>query len=399
MMQAWREVHERVRRIRRDRAALDHAELSVLRDVEKHRVWTQLSYGTLLEYLEAELGYGARAAYDRLRVAYELAALPLLDAAFAKGERCFTAVRELTRVATPETEGKWLAWSAGKSLRDIERGVVGRAKGMLPEDPIDHEALVEDLRYSVTGATAALVRQARQVMCTERGSVPEDDEFLAALAHAFLDGSGREDKPAYQIAVTTCESCAKGWQTGAGVEFPISASAVERAKSDALVIGSIDGLVPDRAKHVVPPAVRRMVHARDGHRCRVPGCTASAHLEIAHVDGIAASGKIDNRPGNLLTICDAHHVAQHDGRLRIGRVAGEVMIERLEHPAPARVKAAARDALMWRGYGPRQAAEVVGRVVGAREFAHVDKMEDVVGLVVEEAVAALERSAGAVAPT
>jgi len=176
------------------------------------------------------------------------------------------------------------------------------------------------------------------------------------------------------------------------VQFPITAAAVERAKSDALVIGAVNGVVPERAKHVVPKSVRRMVFARDGHCCQVPGCTASAHLEIAHVDGIAESGKIDNRPGNLLAVCDGHHVAQHDGRLRIRRVDGEVVVERIEHPAPAPVKAAAREALVKMGYGPRQAAEVVGRVVGKIEFAHVENVENVrsvVEMVVRAAVEAL----------
>jgi len=136
-------------------------------------------------------------------VAEEIVALPKLDAAFANGERCFSAVRELTRVATAETEGKWLAWSEGKSIRDIERGVVGHAKGALPDDPVDHENLLEDLRYEVRGSTAAMERQARQALRNERGDVPSDDEFMSALLHAFLDGEGREGKPAYSIAITT----------------------------------------------------------------------------------------------------------------------------------------------------------------------------------------------------
>ena len=127
------------------------------------------------------------------------------------------------------------------------------------------------------------------------------------------------------------------------------------------------------------------VHARV-RRLRV----ARANLEIAHIDGIAESGKINNRPENLLTICDGHHTAQHDGRLRIsGRAPRALVIERIEHPAPSSVKAAARDALVRMGYGPRQSAEVVGRVVGSMDFAHVGKAHEVVTAIITAARAAL----------
>jgi len=48
MMQGWKDVHARVKRMRRDRAALDHAELAVLRDVVTFRVWKELSYSTVI---------------------------------------------------------------------------------------------------------------------------------------------------------------------------------------------------------------------------------------------------------------------------------------------------------------------------------------------------------------
>jgi len=392
----WMVVHERVRAQGKTQAELDHAGLALLREVVAVKVWEQLSYANVIEYLDHMLGYSPRVAYERLRVAHAIVELPELEAALKNGERAFSAVRELTRVATPATEATWIAWSEGKAVRDIERGVFGREKGALPDDPIDHENLLEKLHFDVSCATAALVRQARQTMCKERGGgVPEDDELVAGLAMAYLNGGREGEGPAHQIAITTCASCQKGWQDGAGVQFPITAAAVERAKSDALVIGAIDGVVPQRAKHVVPPAVRRMVLARDGHCCQVPGCIASTNLEIAHVDGIAESRKIDNRPENLLAICDGHHAGQHDGRLRLRRLDGKIVVERIEHPAPAPVKAAARDALMQMGYGPRQSAEVVGRVVGEMDFLHVGNGREVVDTVIAASLEALGPRRGA----
>jgi hypothetical protein len=54
--------------------------------------------------LERTLGYAPRTAQDRLRVARSLGSLPRLTDALACGELSFSAVRELTRVATPASE-------------------------------------------------------------------------------------------------------------------------------------------------------------------------------------------------------------------------------------------------------------------------------------------------------
>ncbi|HEX2688337.1 MAG TPA: hypothetical protein VHN14_17020 [Kofleriaceae bacterium] len=72
---------------------------------------------SVLDYLERALGYAPRTAQDRLRVARALGTLPELTAALAGGELAFSAVRELTRVATPTTEASWLAAARGKNLR------------------------------------------------------------------------------------------------------------------------------------------------------------------------------------------------------------------------------------------------------------------------------------------
>ncbi len=45
-------------------------------------------------------------------MARALATLPLLAQALARGELSYAKVRALTRVATPETEARLLAWGA-----------------------------------------------------------------------------------------------------------------------------------------------------------------------------------------------------------------------------------------------------------------------------------------------
>src|SRR5262245_18455848 len=105
----WRTVDRALRDIAARRAALDAEEARWLREAEALQIWRPLGLVSALDYLERVLGYAPRTAQDRLRVARALGALPQLTAALASGQLPISAVRELSRVATPSTEAAWIA--------------------------------------------------------------------------------------------------------------------------------------------------------------------------------------------------------------------------------------------------------------------------------------------------
>src|SRR5262249_19685382 len=85
---------------------------------------------------------GARLENDRSRIAIDreartLGELTELSDALGRGELAFSAVRELTRVATAETEGAWIDPARDKNLRQIEELVAGHRPGDLPDQPGD----------------------------------------------------------------------------------------------------------------------------------------------------------------------------------------------------------------------------------------------------------------------
>src|SRR6185295_9548027 len=125
----WKTVDRALRSIARRRATLDAEEARWLREAEALQIWRPLGMVSMLDYLERVLGYAPRTAQDHLRVARALGSLPRLTAALASGELAFSAVRELTRVVTPATEGAWLESMRGKNLREIEDKVAHRRPG------------------------------------------------------------------------------------------------------------------------------------------------------------------------------------------------------------------------------------------------------------------------------
>src|ERR1700759_755613 len=105
----WRAVDRRLREYAKHRSALDAAEAFDLVRAEQMKIYVCFGFATLYEYMVRLLGYAPHAARERMRVARSLAALPITTAALARGELTYSAVRELTRVATGETEEAWLA--------------------------------------------------------------------------------------------------------------------------------------------------------------------------------------------------------------------------------------------------------------------------------------------------
>jgi hypothetical protein len=63
------------------------------------------------------------------------------------------------------------------------------------------------------------------------------------------------------------------------------------------------------------PQLRRLVFARDGGRCIVPGCKHWRFIDVHHVVPRAARGP--HRLDNLACLCTAHHRAVHEGVLAI----------------------------------------------------------------------------------
>ncbi len=342
----WRRVDLALRSIASRRAALDAEEAGWLREAERLRIWRELGFVSALDYMERVLGYGPRAAQDRLRVARALATLPRLNAALGAGTLAFSAVRELTRVATASTEGAWCDASVGKNLRQIEQLVADHHVGDLPTDPPDPQAQMHVVRHEVSATTFARLRQARIAIDAEHPSRLDDDQFIAALCESALAdqtvaagvavgaGAAETGRAKHQIALTLCEQCHRGWQHGGGVRVPVDAATVARAECDAQWIGRETAAQPARAHQDISPAVSRLVWHRDGGRCQTPGCRSARGLELHHI--IHRSDGGDHAPSNLTLRCSACHTAHHDGVMTIGGTAPDRLTLQRREPRPAK---------------------------------------------------------------
>lgn len=113
-----------------------------------------------------------------------------------------------------------------------------------------------------------------------------------------------------------------------------------------------------RAQREVTQALRELVGALDGERCRFPGCTRHKKLHAHHVVYWSHGGSTDL--DNLVLVCSRHHTLIHaqafslvlHRRLEVATAEG---VPLLHHPAPAWGDAAA----LARGCGQAVSAETL----------------------------------------
>ena len=339
-------VHRRLCEYARHRSALDAAEAFDLVRAEQFKLYALHACATHYEYMERILGYGPHAARERMRVARALVRLPETTAALARGELSYSAVRELTRVATDETETAWLARARGLVVHQIERLVANHQLGDHPDDPPNPSLRPRVVRVELPPEVYALWRQARMVVAEERGAEISDADFVETICRAMIAPGSGAVGPAHQIAYQQCPDCRRAAQNGAGRDIDIAPEVFERASCDARHLGSLDAPVPERMTTTVTPRIREQVFARDHHRCTAPGCRSARNLEVHHIVEQAHGGT--HELSNLCLLCSGHHAALHAGLLTIrGRAPHELELRwAYGPPIPVGLTPAAREALI-----------------------------------------------------
>jgi hypothetical protein len=322
----WIDLDRQLRSVARRRAALDHEELTLIREALRVQLWRPLGMTSMREYMEVVLGYSPHVASERLRVAEALDALPAIDNALATGELSYSAVRELTRIATRRTEAAWLDAARGKNLRQIEELVAEREPGDAPGDEPKPDLRPRMISMLLRPVAEALLRSARQSVEAARSERIDDSDLIEELCRAYLAGAGEGEGagPRAHIAITR-DDTGQARQHAAGRKIAITDAEYETAACDAVMIGSLDG-APERASSTIPPATRRFVLHRDGGRCTVPGCRAARNLDVHHLLPREHGG--DHTPENLTTLCSGHHAALHRGELCIEGAAPTITVTR-----------------------------------------------------------------------
>jgi hypothetical protein len=344
--------------------------IELLSEFEAVNGWQ--GWATPAHWLQWRCGFSLNAAREKFRVARALPALPLIRAAFQKGELSFAQVRAMTRVATPENEATVLNWAQHSTASQLERFVRlyrrygenqaamtqhrERSFSYWEEDdgmvsfrirlPAEQAAVVlkaiqaakdtldgrdrEDLMREQAARLAAEagptdlatdviyedppVYRAEDVSAETRRARQADAFVRVAESYLEPDARPRATAEKYQVHVhLDLRENADG-----PVEDPdapaLAAETIRRLGCEANLVAVMHAgeeiLSVGRRTRAVPPAIRRALRLRD-RGCRFPGCTHTRHVDAHHVRHWADGG--ETKLSNLVELCGHHHRLLHEG--------------------------------------------------------------------------------------
>lgn len=318
-----------------DRVAAHNQSLLALLDevagIDTDELWLRWGAPTVTELLTSRYGVSVKTARDWQRVASALDDLPVVRGIFISGRLSWEQLREVTRIATADSDGEWAQ----------------RAQEMTPADrrvrlPPTKESVVEalwqrSLRWWFASDTpefhlemtcpdtegaviaTALMRLANQAEPDPVSGVYES--FDARCADALWQMASQalaadSDVDRATVVVTTSLDAIRSRAGGSFVDGPaVLPETLERLLCDGrlqlAVEGDNHGVVGvGRTMRIPPPALRRIVVARDGG-CRFPRCRRSRWVHVHHLVHWAHGGPTDL--DNLITLCGLHHRLIHEG--------------------------------------------------------------------------------------
>jgi hypothetical protein len=348
--------------------AAAHRLLECIRRFDEACGWHEQGAVSCAHWLAWRLGWDPATAREKVRVARALGMLPAINESLRTARLSYAKVRALTRVATPENEGKLLEMALIATGAQLERlcrgyrGVLDSESTPAPEERSVRQRLLPGgmvklelvLEPDEADLILRAIERAREVHV--RHAEPLETEAPSAPAVAAKPvlpaAQGTDTVEAAGVSAETCwpsrtdgavklaESFLAGNPvTGTGGErfqvmvhldqevfgpdgawagtledgTRVSAETLRRVACDCGLVaigGDGEALNIGRRARSIPPAIRRALMVRD-RGCAFPGCTHTAFLHGHHVEHWLHGG--ETSLDNLVMLCTFHHHLVHEG--------------------------------------------------------------------------------------
>jgi 5-methylcytosine-specific restriction endonuclease McrA len=292
-------------------------------EIMERELYRELGFSTMRAYALEGLGFTPTRAGDFIRLAKNLARLPVLKEEVAAGKIGYTVAREIAPVADPSNEEAWVKVAKEHPRREVEV-LVREARRLAAEQKKKNPAQGVMIPRPVPVAPAAVVpvrvsfdltpaQYARyEAVLAKIGHRGKKSDLLLAMVDALLDttentprGVTDDARPNTQIHLHECPSCRKST-----VQTPLGEKELSRSEAAAAHCDAQIHEPGRRNTTTIPPRTRREVLARDRHQCRRKGCHHTRHLQIHHLIPRADSGS--NEIENLVTLCTGCHELWHE---------------------------------------------------------------------------------------
>jgi 5-methylcytosine-specific restriction endonuclease McrA len=336
----------------RERAALGDF-LVALASFDDRKLWVELEYASLFDFLHRELRLSRGAAFYRKTAVELIHRFPEVVAPLRDGRLCLMTVAEVSRVLTEENRAEVLPRFFGLSKREAQ----ALAAELQPTENPPMRAVVTPVRAPAPAAHALTTSVARPQLDLAQPAVQPVERELPESTEPVRRASASPPSPAAVVQPLTAEL--NRYHVTVSRRFLEKLEAATAALSHSHPNGAPEeileaglDLLLDRAARrravvkrprpvprpssnpdYVPAHVRRAVWERDGGRCQyrlASGeiCGSTGCLEIDHIVPLALGGPSTEE--NCRLACDTHN----DRAAR--RVLGDACMDRFTRNPRAR---------------------------------------------------------------
>jgi hypothetical protein len=297
--------------------------LLLVAELDRREAWKTWGCKSMADWLSMRCGIALSTAREQVRVAHGLRPLPLISAAFARGELSYSQARSLTRLDRREHEEELLGLARHATGEHLDRIVrTYRRVSSLDEERRaerrsvqtywdDDGCLVVKARLAPEeGALLLSAMKAVDDASADASSTAEQrraDRFVEVLRRAMS-----EEGPAIPCEVTVVVEDGVGRIDGGPT---LDKETVERLACDAAVVpvkvdGDGEALNLGRRSYRPNRAQRRAMARRDKGTCQFPGCPARRYVDAHHVDWWTRD-QGETNVEVLVTLCRHHHRLVH----------------------------------------------------------------------------------------
>jgi hypothetical protein len=295
--------------------------LVALAEFDRQRLWVQLGFSNLFDFLHRELRLSRGSAHYRKVAAQLVQRFPEVVEPLRSGKLCITVVLELAKVITPENRADVLPRFFGLSKQEAKAVAVE----IRPAEVVPRKEMVTALPV-VSRAPAGVVQPVEPGRAVELGAneLPKKASLpmfappeRSSSVEPLTPDLRRLHMTVSKQFLDKLESARKGQghaQPGASAEKVLEAALdlmlAHQAKRRAEVRRPQRNPRPTKNPCHVPAAVKRAVWARDEGKCqwRLDSggiCGSTLRLEIDHVRPLACGGQ--STVANCRLACRFHN--------------------------------------------------------------------------------------------
>jgi hypothetical protein len=321
--------------------------IDALRALHESRLYLHLGFPDIAAYADATFRLQRSQVFECLRVSKALVHLPRLAAAFERGELSWSLVRALTRVVDEETEGEWLEFLEGRSVRAVHAEIkdAERKRRKRPRrDGYGLPALPVKLTFELAPQDHAVVERGLEKVASEMGrsldgAKPSPPQALLFLMLRILQtdpetdpqgsltaGRAEREHSPFTVVFHRCPDCRRAAVESAEGRVEVAAEAIDRVEVAAEHV-VIDDKSPEAVSEIQVPAgerdrpntsaMRRSLFHREGGRCANPYCRCETGAEGHghHIRLRSAGGRTEL--WNEVWLCLRCHALVHAGCLKL----------------------------------------------------------------------------------